>query len=101
MHPENDRMRQSAVRQARGVDGRKFHVQRVHAEREMRRLQNPPNVSSVAINDTLRRAQKPVSARRIGLAVRQKFTAEEIDRCGDAAIARFHDMRVQDARIAA
>ncbi len=33
--------------------------------------------------------------------LREWFTAEEINRCGDAAIARFHDMRVQDARIAA
>jgi len=33
--------------------------------------------------------------------LREWFTAEEIRRCGDAAIARFHDMRVQDARVAA
>ncbi len=33
--------------------------------------------------------------------LREWFTAEEINRCGDAAIARFHDMRVEDARIAA
>ncbi|MGP4686145.1 hypothetical protein ACSV5K_07260 [Agrobacterium pusense] len=33
--------------------------------------------------------------------LREWFTANEIHRCGDAAIARFHDMRVQDAREAA
>ncbi len=33
--------------------------------------------------------------------LREWFTAKEINRCGDAAIARFHDMRVQDARVAA
>lgn len=33
--------------------------------------------------------------------LREWFTAEEIHRCGDAAIARFHDMRVEDAREAA
>lgn len=33
--------------------------------------------------------------------LRAWFTADEICRCGDAAIARAHDMLVQDARIAA
>lgn len=33
--------------------------------------------------------------------LREWFTAGEIYRCGDGAIARFHDMRVQDARVAA
>ena len=33
--------------------------------------------------------------------LREWFTADEIHRCGDAAIARFHDMRVQDSRAAA
>ncbi len=33
--------------------------------------------------------------------LREWFTAEEIYRCGDAAVSRFHDMRVQDARAAA
>lgn len=33
--------------------------------------------------------------------LREWFTADEIHRCGDAAIARFHDMRVRDARAAA
>lgn len=33
--------------------------------------------------------------------LREWFTADEIHRCGNAAIARFHDMRVQDAREAA
>lgn len=33
--------------------------------------------------------------------LREWFTADEIDRCGDAAISRFHDMRVCDARAAA
>ena len=33
--------------------------------------------------------------------LREWFTADEIHRCGDAAIARFHDIRVQDARAAA
>jgi hypothetical protein len=33
--------------------------------------------------------------------LREWFTADEIHRCGDAAIARLHDMRVEDAREAA
>ncbi len=33
--------------------------------------------------------------------LREWFTAEEIHSFGDAAIARFHDMLVQDARVAA
>ncbi len=33
--------------------------------------------------------------------LREWFTDDEIHRCGDAATARLHDMRVQDARAAA
>lgn len=33
--------------------------------------------------------------------LRTWFTADEIQRCGDAAIARTHDMLVEDARDAA
>ncbi|MBP2540433.1 hypothetical protein J2768_002870 [Agrobacterium tumefaciens] len=33
--------------------------------------------------------------------LRAWFTADEIRRCGEAAIARTHDMLVQDARVAA
>ena len=33
--------------------------------------------------------------------LREWFTTNEVHRCGDAAIARAHDMRVQDARAAA
>ena len=33
--------------------------------------------------------------------LRTWFTADEIRRCGDAAIARTHDILVQDARAAA
>lgn len=33
--------------------------------------------------------------------LREWFTADEIHRCGDAATARLHDMRVRDARAAA
>lgn len=33
--------------------------------------------------------------------LREWFTTDEIHRCGDAATARLHDMRVQDARAAA
>lgn len=33
--------------------------------------------------------------------LREWFTADEIHRCGDAATARLHDMRVLDARAAA
>ncbi|WLD96027.1 hypothetical protein PX860_10655 [Agrobacterium leguminum] len=30
--------------------------------------------------------------------LREWFTTDEIHRCGDAAIAHFYDMRVEDAR---
>lgn len=33
--------------------------------------------------------------------LRAWFTTDEIRRCGEAAIARTHDMLVQDARVAA
>ncbi|EGL64475.1 hypothetical protein AGRO_2684 [Agrobacterium sp. ATCC 31749] len=33
--------------------------------------------------------------------LREWFTTNEVRRCGDAAIARAHDMRVQHARAAA
>ncbi|MFB0692500.1 hypothetical protein ACA106_18425 [Agrobacterium pusense] len=33
--------------------------------------------------------------------LREWFTADEIHRCGDAAISRVHDMRVENAREAA
>lgn len=33
--------------------------------------------------------------------LREWFTADEIHRCGDAATALLHDVRVQDARAAA
>jgi len=57
-------------------------------------------------NDTHLKQAMAEAIKRVGEGctksdLREWFTAEEINRCGDAAIARFHDMRVQDARIAA
>ncbi len=57
-------------------------------------------------NDTHLKQAMAEAIQRVGEGctkadLREWFTAEEINRYGDAAIARFHDMRVQDARIAA